>query len=218
MTGERTGWFVTIDGPSGVGKSTTVQALHDHLAAQGRPARRTVEPTTSDLGQFTRSHANRIHGLALACLVAANRYEHIDTVIDPALHAGELIISDRYLPSTLVLQQLDGVPLDFLLALNDRVVLPDLAVVLTADPGLIAERIATRGATHRFHLDPTAPSREVDLYGDAAAHLMSRGVEVLLLETSHATPSDVARRIADAIPALPIASITSPTHPTPQEP
>lgn len=218
MTGARDGWFVTIDGPSGIGKSTTVQALHNYLTAEGRPARRTVEPTTSALGQFTRSHTNEIHGLALACLVAANRYEHIETVIEPALHAGELIISDRYLPSTLVLQQLDGVPLEFLLAVNDRVVLPDLAVILTADPGLIAERIAARGVTHRFHLDPTAPSREVGLYADAAVHLSSRGVEVLLLDTSHATPWDVARRIADDIPALPIASVASLTHTNPQEP
>ncbi|MDU9001794.1 dTMP kinase [Streptomyces mirabilis] len=216
MTGGRTGWFVTVDGPSGVGKSTTVEALHDHLAAQERPARRTVEPTTSALGKFTRSHANEIHGMALACLVAANRYEHIETEIEPALHAGELIISDRYLPSTLVLQQLDGVPLEFLLAVNDHVLLPDLAVILTADPGLIAERIAARGITHRWHLDPTGPSREVALYGEASAYLMSRGVDVLILDNGAYTPSDVAHRIANAIPALPLASNVSATPPTPQ--
>ncbi|MGW0844169.1 dTMP kinase [Streptomyces sp. NPDC002787] len=216
MTSERTGWFVSIDGPSGVGKSTAVKALHDVLSAQGRPAWRTVEPTTSDLGRFTRSHANQIHGLALACLVAANRYEHIETEIQPALHAGEVIVSDRYLPSTLVLQQLDGVPLDFLLAINEHVLMPDLAVILTADPGRIAERIAERGPTHRFHLDPTAPSREVDLYAKAAAYLMGRGVKVLLLDTSNYAPSDVARRIADDIPTLPLASVAPPTHRTPQ--
>jgi dTMP kinase len=217
VTGGRTGWFVTIDGPSGVGKSTTVQALHEQLQAQGRPARRTVEPTTSDLGTFTRNHANEIHGLALACLVAATRYEHIDTVIEPVLRAGELIISDRYLPSTLVLQQLDGVPFEFLVDVNRHALMPDLSVILTADPGLIADRIATRGIRHRFHLDPTAPSREVELYAEAAAYLMNRGVDVLVLDTSTATPSDVARRIADAIPALPLASVTSLTQPTPQD-
>ncbi|WP_246886654.1 hypothetical protein [Streptomyces sp. GESEQ-4] len=89
-------------GPSGVGKSTTVQALHDRLTAQGRPARRTVGPTRSALGQFTCSHANQIYGLALACLVAANRYEHIETGIGPAVRAGELIIRDRYRRSSLV--------------------------------------------------------------------------------------------------------------------
>ncbi|MFE6639600.1 dTMP kinase [Streptomyces tendae] len=214
MTGERTGWFVSIDGPSGVGKSTTVQALHALLEQQGRTTQRTAEPPNTALGSFTRSHANEIHGLALACLVAAARYEHIDTVIRPALSAGRLVISDRYLPSTLVLQQLDGVPLDYLLELNRHAILPDLAVLLTASPALISARIAERGITHRFHLDPSAPGREVALYADAASYLMARGATVLLLDTSSATPSDVARRIADAIPVLPIASVaTAPTTP-----
>ncbi|MEU3855506.1 dTMP kinase [Streptomyces sp. NPDC029554] len=216
MTGQRTGWFVTIDGPSGVGKSTTVQALHGLLAKQQRPARRTVEPTTTALGAFTRSHANQIHGLALACLVAAARYEHVETVIDPALTAGELVISDRYLPSTLVLQQLDGVPFEFLVDINRHVSMPDLAVILTADPGLIAERISKRGVTHRWHLDPSGPAREVDLYREAAGYLISQGVDVLVLDNGAYTPSDVARRIADAIPTLPLASDVSPTPTTHQ--
>jgi dTMP kinase len=214
----RNGFFVSVDGPSGVGKSTTVQALHQLLAQQGRSVRRTVEPTTTALGTFTRSNANTIHGLALACLVAATRYEHVETVIDPALQAGELVISDRYLPSTLVLQQLDGVPVEFLLDVNQHVPLPDLAVILTAEPNVISARITERGATHRWHLDPTGPRREVDLYRDAAAYLMSRGVTVLLLDNGAYTPSDVARRIADAIPTLPLASVPSTAPSTPQGP
>lgn len=214
----RTGWFVSIDGPSGVGKSTTVQALHDLLTGRGRPARRTVEPTTTDLGQFTRSHANQIHGLALACLVAATRYEHVEQVIQPALQAGELVISDRYLPSNLVLQQLDGVPFEFLVDVNRHVPMPDQAVILTADPELIAGRIHRRGITHRWHLDPAGPNRELDLYAETAPYLTSRGVEVLLIDASTATPSEVARRIADAIPALPLASVASPIPPTTLEP
>jgi dTMP kinase len=212
----RNGWFVSIDGPSGVGKSTTVRALHELLVQQNRQIRRTAEPTTTALGAFTRSHANEIHGLALACLVAATRYEHVEMVINPALQAGELVISDRYLPSTLVLQQLDGVPVDFLITINQHVPMPDLAVILTAEPGQIAARIAERGITHRWHLDPTGPSREVDLYRDTAAYLTSRGVDVLCLDNGAYTPSDVAQRIADAIPALPLPSVPSPAPSTPQ--
>lgn len=133
------------------------------------------------------------------------------------MRAGDLLICDRYLASTLVLQQLDGVPLEFLLELNKHIVMPDLAVILTASPGKIAERLAERGPTHRFHLDPATPSREVDLYADAAAHLANRGVKVLLLDTSEATPSEVASRIANEIPPLPLPSAASATGPTPQD-
>ncbi|NEY30948.1 hypothetical protein GTU99_01795 [Streptomyces sp. PRKS01-65] len=214
VTGGHTGWFVTVDGPSGVGKSTTVRALHEHLRAQGRTARRTAEPTGTALGLFTRGHANEVHGLALACLMAATRYEHIDRVIEPALRAGELVVSEHYLPSALLLQRLDGVSLDFLTDVSRHVLMPDLAVILTAEPGDIAARIAGRGVTHRLRLDPAAPAREIGLYADAASCLVRRGVQVLLLDTTDATPSDVARRIADAIPALPPASDTpAPTRP-----
>ncbi|MFI0234732.1 dTMP kinase [Streptomyces sp. NPDC017086] len=216
MTGQRGGFFVTVDGPSGVGKSATVDTLHGLLAGQGRPALRTAEPTTTALGAFTRSHADEIHGLALACLVAATRYEHVETVIEPAVRAGRLVVSDRYLPSTLVLQRLDGVPLEFLLDVNRHVRMPDLAVILTASPAEITRRIASAGVTHRFRADPAAPGREVELYREAAAQLTSAGVNVLVVDNGAATPSDVAWRIARAIPVPPLASVPSPAPATPQ--
>ncbi|MEU5445338.1 dTMP kinase [Streptomyces griseofuscus] len=219
MSGDRRGFLVSIDGPSGVGKSTTIRELRMVLAERRVPAQWTVEPPRGDfLGDFTRSHGGQLHGLALACLVAAARYRHIETTIAPALARGELLISDRYLASTLALQRLDGVPLDFLLLLNDHAPHPDLAVILTASPGTIADRIARAGITHRFRADPTAPSREVELYPDAADILEGRGATVLMIDTTEITPSDVARRIADAICALPLPSKTPPTTPTPQEP
>ncbi|MFF4693413.1 dTMP kinase [Streptomyces sp. NPDC001307] len=218
MTGRRRGYFVSIDGPSGVGKSTTIRELRTVLAARGVPAQWTVEPPRGDfLGDFTRTHGGQLHGLALACLVAAARYRHIETTIDPALDSGGLLISDRYMASTLVLQRLDGVPMDFLLLLNDYAPQPDTAVVLTASPGAIADRIAEAGVTHRFRADPTAPTREVELYRDAATVLEDLGAKVLVIDSTEIPPSEVARRIADAIPAFPLPSETSSTTATPQE-
>lgn len=199
MTDAR-GYFVTLDGPSGVGKSTTTAALAELLRARGDIVRTTTEPSTSDLGEFTRRNANHIHGRALACLVAANRYEHIDTELCAFLDAGDTVVCDRYLASSLVLQRLDGVPEPFVLALNADVLLPDLAVILTADPQTVADRVARRGVRHRFHLDPAGPAREVDLYSEAAQTLMDMNVSVLLLDTTSATPKEVADRIADSIP------------------
>ncbi|MFF3730770.1 dTMP kinase [Streptomyces sp. NPDC002476] len=196
----RRGRFISIDGPSGVGKSTTIRALHTELTRRGIAVHQTVEPTSSDLGRFIRGHFADVRGHALACLVAADRFEHVDHEIEPRLAAGGTVITDRYVASTLVMQRLDGVPLPYLLALTGPVLMPDLAVILTADPGLIAERIAARGPTNRFHRDPTAPGREVPLYEEAARALRTAGVPVLVVDTGTATPSEVAAAISGAVP------------------
>ncbi|MFF1444604.1 hypothetical protein [Streptomyces sp. NPDC058295] len=80
--------------------------------------------------------------------------------------------------------------------------MPDLAVILTAEPGRIATRIAERGITHRWHLDPTGPSREVDLYRDAAAYLRSRGVQVLLLDRTLTEPEQLQLKTVRACPEI----------------
>ncbi|MFE1465182.1 dTMP kinase [Streptomyces nigra] len=219
MTGHRKGRFVSIDGPSGVGKSTTIRELKALLTARDVSAQWTAEPPRGDfLGDFTRSHGGQLHGLALACLVAATRYRHVETTIDPALSSGDLLISDRYLASSLALQRLDGVPMDFLLLLNDHVPTPNLAVILTASPETITARITRAGITHRFRADPEAPAREVQLYRDAANILEDLNTRVLVIDSTAIPPSEVARRIADALPAVPLPSDASATTPTPQEP
>ncbi|MCP3822392.1 dTMP kinase [Streptomyces sp. A3M-1-3] len=206
------GVFITVDGPSAVGKSTTVSELDRLLRNEGRTIHTTTEPSTSALGEFTRKSANFLSGRALACLVAANRYEHIDSDLRPLRDSGFTIVCDRYLASSLVLQRLDGVPEQFLLELNADILLPDLAVILTAAPDTIAARLAERGRRHRFHNDPTGPAREVELYTKAAQTLMTLGVQVLVLDSTKATPTDVAKRIADAVPP-PGGSVDSPTRP-----
>ncbi|MEU7021561.1 dTMP kinase [Streptomyces sp. NPDC046203] len=194
------GLFISLDGPSGVGKSTTVAELGRLLGDRGRGVHTTTEPSTSELGRFTRAEADHIHGRALACLVAANRYEHIETELAPRLKAGETVVCDRYLASSLVLQPLDGVPEQFVLALNRHILLPDLAVILTAEPEDISARLAERGRRHRFHDDPDGPAREVELYHRAAQTMTTLGVEVLVLDSTDATPTDVAKRIANTLP------------------
>ncbi|MFD3539785.1 dTMP kinase [Streptomyces sp. NPDC058662] len=212
MTGP--GLFITVDGPSAVGKSTTLEELDRLLRNDGRPVFRTAEPSGSALGQFTRTSAAFLTGHALACLVAANRYEHVEVELRPMREAGFTVISDRYLASSLVLQRLDGVSEQFVLDLNREIMLPDLAVILTAEPDTIAARLKKRGVRHRFHYDPGAPSREIDLYAEATQTLMGMGVQVLVLDSTATAPTDVARRIADALPPHGVASRDSPSSPT----
>lgn len=197
------GVFVSVDGPSGVGKSTTIRALGERLRAAGLPLHLTAEPTDSDIGALARA---RVHsdtsGHALACLFAADRYHHLRTEIRPRLAAGDIVISDRYIPAGLVMQRLDGVDLDFLQAINALADPPDLAVILTADPALIAQRLQQRGPHNRYQHQPDISAQETALYIDAAHALTSIGVPVLRLETSSYPPDTFASMIYTRIEAL----------------
>jgi len=194
----RGGFFLTVDGPGGIGKSTTVSALAAHLRRAGHRVHATAEPSAGALGTATRRLAEEVRGTALALLVAADRHHHLDTEIRPRLAAGHTVVCDRYLASSLVLQRLDGVPMDFIRAVNAHVDLPDLAVVLTASADTITRRLAARGAHHRFERDPDNVHRELDLYEQAIPILESMAVRVLRVDADTVTPEGAAALILHA--------------------
>jgi dTMP kinase len=195
------GLFLTVDGPGGVGKSTLVSALAEALSACGHRVHRTMEPSGRPVGVFARSMADKVQGRALACLFAADRYDHLTYEIEPHLAAGYTVLCDRYLASTLVVQHLDGVSTDYLLNLNDGVMLPDIAVILTAEAEVIRQRLARRGVRNRFQENTENTDREIALYRQAARQLASMGVKVLILDTGSLTPSDAALHIAGSTPS-----------------
>jgi dTMP kinase len=201
MTTGRQGRFITVDGPGGVGKSTTVTALVQMLANRGEQVYATTEPSRSALGRFIRENADDYSGATLACLVVADRHHHLAHEVVPRLESGITVVSDRYLASTLVLQALDGVPQQYLLDLNAGIRMPDLAVILNADPHSIAARIAARGATHRFNRAPNFPARESALYAEVVVILRDMGVPVLVVDTSTAPAGVIAEQMASYAPA-----------------
>jgi len=75
------GYFVIFEGPNGVGKTTIINAVCDQLHREDIFFVRTKEPTKSELGVYIRENQNRYSKEVLACLVAANRYEHLETVV-----------------------------------------------------------------------------------------------------------------------------------------
>src|SRR3954469_1154636 len=135
------GLFVSVDGPSGAGKSTIVEHLAQLLVAAGEDVHVTAEPSTGPIGALCCEVTETITGPALACLYAADRYHHLEAEIRPRIAAGQIVISDRYVPSGLVMQRFDGVDPAFLWALNSHCDRPDLAVVLDADAETIARRL-----------------------------------------------------------------------------
>lgn len=208
-TTARTGALVSIDGPGGAGKTTVAALVAAALRADGATVTATREPTDDPAGRLARERVDTYRGRALACLVAADRYQHLGMLIEPALQAGHTVVTDRYVPSSMVLQQLDGVPLTFIEMLNAAMPTPDLAVVLTAPAHQLTERVFSRGAGHRFQTGPDWARRELELYLEVSGQLLQRGWPIEVLDTGERTPAAVA---ADVVSRL-RARISGPQSP-----
>jgi dTMP kinase len=100
--------FLSLDGIDGTGKSTLVPRLADWLRACGADVVRCAEPGGTPLGDRLRemllTHADEKSPMAEALLFMASRAELLERVIRPALAAGKLVLSDRYLLATIVYQ------------------------------------------------------------------------------------------------------------------
>jgi dTMP kinase len=192
MTLSSNGLFVSVDGPSGVGKSTTVRALAQLLRDDGRVVHETAEPSDGPIGQLARELTETVHGLALACLYAADRYHHLTDEVLPHLEAGEAVITDRYIPSALVMQQLDGVDPDYLWRINARASKPHLAVILDADPVVVAERLRDRGPHNRLQRLPSSAHIEWHHYREVYKRLADAGWTIQRIDCSNTTVAEVA--------------------------
>jgi dTMP kinase len=196
------GVFVSVDGPGGAGKTTIVRHLAQMLVASGEHVHVTAEPSTSAIGQLASELTPTVAGHALACLYAADRYHHVETEIRPRLRDGNIVISDRYLASGLVVQRFDGVDPVFLWQLNEEAERPDLTVILEADPKVISERLHERGPHNRFQLAPGSSQAEVTYYRQATETLIDAGFEVLRVNCSSRPPEQSAAVIRDRLKAL----------------
>jgi dTMP kinase len=154
------GIFVTFEGGEGGGKSTQAHRLAQHFEARGRNVVLTREPGGTPEGEAIRAllvtgDERRFTPLSEALLNNAQRREHLEKVIRPALAAGAVVISDRFMDSTRVYQGLvGGVDAGLIAALEQAVVgdtRPDLTLVLDvpAELGLARAR-ARHGLPDRF--------------------------------------------------------------------
>ncbi|WP_030299336.1 dTMP kinase [Streptomyces katrae] len=103
------GFFIALEGGDGAGKSTQVEALADWIRGKGHEVVVTREPGATPVGKRLRSILLDVSSAGLsnraeALLYAADRAEHVDTVVRPALERGAVVISDRYIDSSVAYQ------------------------------------------------------------------------------------------------------------------
>lgn len=135
--------FIVLEGVNGSGKSTLLKKILEGISAAGKTPVSTFEPGGSELGKTLRrllleSTESRPGALAELILFIADRAEHVSTVIQPALERSEVVVSDRYLYSSVAFQGYGrGVDLSTVSELNRiavQDVLPDLVILLDLDP------------------------------------------------------------------------------------
>jgi dTMP kinase len=147
-----TGVFVAFEGGDGAGKSTQVRLLAEALRAGGHDVLETRQPGGTDLGNALRDlvlHGGHVSPRAEALIYAADKAHHVDTVIRPALAAGRVVLTDRYVDSATAYQgggrDLGAQEVARLQrwAVGDLV--PDLTIVLDVTPQAGRQR---RGDVH----------------------------------------------------------------------
>jgi dTMP kinase len=135
--------FITFEGIDGCGKSTQMRMLASHLRLQGREVVTTREPGGTPLGTRIRKLVldtdEQVDPLAELLLYAADRAQHVRTLVRPALESGHVILSDRYADATVAYQGAGrGFPDEIIsdvIALATGGLMPDLTFIfdLTVD-------------------------------------------------------------------------------------
>ena len=161
------GVFVVLEGGDGCGKSTQARILCSRLRDGGREVVRTREPGATEAGAGIRElvlGAGRLVPRAEALLIAADRAQHVAEVVRPALARGAVVVSDRYVPSSLAYQGVArGLGVDEIARLSEWAtdgLQPDLVLVLDVDPGEAAARRA--GPQDRMEREPDSFRAQVN--------------------------------------------------------
>lgn len=158
------GLFVCFEGGEGAGKSTQSRLLAEWLETAGHTVLLTFEPGDTEVGKALRQivlspSTGELSHRTEVLLYAADKAEHVDTVVLPALARGEVVITDRYVDSALAYQ---GAGRDLVVAEVEHVnrwataeLRPHLTVVLDLAPrtglGRFEERDRIEGESMEFH-------------------------------------------------------------------
>ncbi|GIM87055.1 dTMP kinase [Salinispora arenicola] len=205
------GLFVVFEGGEGAGKSTQLALLAARLRDQGRDVVVTREPGATGIGERIRSLLLGQPGSevpsprAEALLYAADRAHHVATVVRPALARGAVVVSDRYIDSSLAYQGAGRtLPVDEVSWLSSWAtggLKPDLVVLLDIDPHTGLSRVAVRsGATDHLEAESVSFHERVRYaFLDLAATDPKHYLVLDAARPADEIADEVARRITELL-------------------
>jgi len=141
----RRGLLICIEGLDRSGKTTQSHLLVENLKSKGFEAVYTTEPSDGEIGRFIKRYVlrrrKRIPAHIEALLFAADRVDHVEREIKPMLNEGKIVVSDRYIYSSLAYQGAAGLDVEWIREVNRMVPEPDLAIYLEVPIDVIMERL-----------------------------------------------------------------------------
>lgn len=156
------GYFITLEGIDGCGKSTQAKLLYQHLQTKGCRVLLTREPGGTDLAEEIRRviltpGKEELDPMAEILLYAASRAQHVNYLIKPALEAGQVVISERFVHSSLAYQGYGlGWDLKLIRDINSLAtgdIQPDLIFLLDSAPETSGKRVAKRSKINGHNTD-----------------------------------------------------------------
>ncbi|MEM2273241.1 MAG: dTMP kinase [Candidatus Bathyarchaeia archaeon] len=142
---EKRGLLICVEGLDKSGKTTQSKLLVKNLREMGFDAFYTSEPSNGEIGKFIERYVlrrdKRIPIPAEALLFAADRIVHAESEIKPLLDKGKIVVSDRYIYSSLAYQGAAGLDLEWIMEINKMAPKPDLAIYLDVPAEVVMERI-----------------------------------------------------------------------------
>jgi len=197
--------LIVLEGLDGAGTTTQARRLVDDLAARGRRAHLTREPSDGPVGRLIREMLTGGHAIAgqaiaqttFGLLFAADRMDHLQREVEPALAAGAVVVSDRWYHSSLAYQG-TGAERAWIARLNERARRPDLTLLLRVRPEVAAARRVAAGRAQELFEDLPMQERVAAGYEAVVAELTAAGERIAVLD-GEATPDEVAAQIAALI-------------------
>jgi dTMP kinase len=159
------GVFICLEGLDGCGKTTQAKLLVRRLR-RSCDVVYTAEPSGGSIGRFIKRYClhgdKRGSGVVEALLFAADRFDHVENTVLPALKKGQIVVSDRYVYSSLAYQGATGLELEWIEKINEHAIHPDLAIFIDVNPETVVQRLKPRKSVME-NLETQRKVREVYL-------------------------------------------------------
>ena len=193
---KRRGVFICLEGIDGSGKTTQARRLVKTLTGMGHEAVYTTEPSAGIYGRVIRKHIlhgdKRVPTVVEAVLFAVDRIDHIQEEIEPLLDRGKIVVSDRYVYSSIAYQGAAHLDMHWIKAINSNAITPDFVVYIDVSPEAVTSRIQrrksvmetlqTQNRVRKLYLELVRKEQLAMVYGSASMKEVAQAILNMVLE------------------------------------